>query len=80
VGLRAVGDQVEPSEPRLLFRRDGLFTNWDVWGNGWDLASDGRLLVREGPVQPPAAHLNVVLNFGALAAQRASREQSSPAQ
>ncbi len=70
VGIRATGDVVEPSEPRLLFHRDGLFTTWDVWGPGWDLGRDGRLLVWEGPAQPPAAQLRVITGLGALAAQK----------
>ena len=77
IGLRITGDAVEPSEPQLLFRRDGLFTTWDVWGNGWDLGRDGRLLVWEGPVQPPAGHLNVITGLGVLAEQR-SGSRGSP--
>lgn len=72
IGLRITGDVIEPSEPQLLFRRDGLFTTWDVWGNGWDLGRDGRLLVWEGPEQPPAGHLNVITGLGVLAARRSS--------
>ena len=72
VGLQINGDVVEATEPRLLFLRDGLFTTWDVWGNGWDLGRDGRLLVWEGPAQPPAARLNVITNLGELAAQKSS--------
>jgi hypothetical protein len=68
--VRVAGDAIDGSEPRLLFERDGLFTTWDVWGNGWDIGRDGRFLVWQEPVQPPAPQLRVITNLGALAAQR----------
>ena len=71
IDLRIDGELVEPSEPRFLFRREGLFTSWDVWGNGWDLGRDGRLLVWEGPVQPSTNHLKVITNVGVQAARQA---------
>jgi hypothetical protein len=70
VKLRIVGDAVDASKPRLLFQRDGLFTTWDVWGSGWDVGRDGRLLVWQEPAQSPALHLSVITNLGRLAAQR----------
>ena len=71
VDVHITGNVIEASEPRLLFQRDGLFTTWDVWGNGWDIGRDGRLLVWQELGQVPATHLNVITNLGALAAQRA---------
>ena len=47
-----------------------LFTTWDVWGNGWDVGRDGRLLVWQEPEQSPAFHLRVITNLGTLADQR----------
>jgi hypothetical protein len=71
VDVRITGDVVEASEPRLLFQRDGLFTTWDAWGNGWDVGRDGRLIVWQELRQAPATHLKVITNLGELAAQRA---------
>jgi hypothetical protein len=68
--VRVTGDAVDGSEPRLMFERDGLFTTWDVWGNGWDIGLDGRFLVVHEPTQPSAPQLRVITNLDALAAQR----------
>jgi serine/threonine-protein kinase len=76
VDVRIAGDAVDASEPRLLFQRDGLFTTWDVWGNGWDVGRDGRLLVWQEPAQSPAFHLKVITNLGKLAAERVGAEPS----
>jgi hypothetical protein len=70
VGIRTSGESVEASEPRLLFERDGLFTTWDVWGNGWDIGRDDRLLVWQGPDQSPTTRLKVITNIGGLAEQK----------
>jgi serine/threonine-protein kinase len=70
VDVRIAGDTVDASEPRMLFQRDGLFSTWDDWGNGWDIGRDGRLLVWQKPAQPPASHLKVITNLGQLAAKR----------
>jgi serine/threonine-protein kinase len=71
VDVHITGGVIDASEPRLLFQRDGLFTTWDTWGNGWDIGRDGRLLVWQELGQAPATHLKVITNLGALAAQRA---------
>jgi serine/threonine-protein kinase len=70
VDVRVTGDAVEGSEPRLLFQRDGLFTTWDVWGNGWDIGPDGRILVWQERAQSPAYQLRAITNVGKLAADR----------
>lgn len=75
VDVRMEGDVADASEPRRLFQRDGLFTTWDVWGNGWDLGPDGRFLVWQEPAQMPASYLKVITNLGRLATQRVGAEQ-----
>jgi len=70
--VRVTGDAVDGSKPRLMFERDGLFTTWDVWRNGWDIGHDGRFLVVHEPAQPSAPQLRVITNLEALAAQRFS--------
>jgi hypothetical protein len=70
VHVRITGDDIDASEPRVLFQGSGLFTTWDLWGNGCDIGPDGRLLVwREAP-QPPARALKVITNVAKLAADR----------
>ena len=64
------GASVESAQPRLLFRHDGLATTWDVWGTGWDVAPDGRLLLWQPPAQAPGRQLNVITNLPALLAAR----------
>jgi serine/threonine-protein kinase len=64
------GASVEGAEPRFLFQHDGLATTWDVWGTGWDVAPDGRLLLWQPPAQAPSRQLNVITNFPALVAAR----------
>lgn len=74
VDVRMAADTIDASEPRMLFRRDGLFTTWDDWGNGWDVGRDGRLLVWQKPAQSPGSHLEVITSIGRLAAQRVGAE------
>jgi hypothetical protein len=64
---------VESAEPRLPFQHDGLATTWGVWGTGWDVAPDGRLLLWQLPAQAPNRQLNVITHFPALVGARVKR-------
>ena len=64
------GESVKSEEPQLLFEHDGLATTWDVWGTGWDIAPDGRVLLWRLPAQAPGRQLNVITNLPALVAAR----------
>jgi hypothetical protein len=70
VDVRIRGASIEGAEPRFLFQHDGLATTWDVWGTGWDIAPDGRVLLWQPPAQVPSRQLNVITNFPALVAAR----------
>jgi serine/threonine-protein kinase len=65
------GASVETSEPRFLFKHDGLATTWDLGvGGAWDVAPNGRLLLWQPQAQAPSRQLNVITNFAALVAAR----------
>ena len=70
VTVRTAGDAIEASEPRVLFQHDGLFTTWDVWGMGWDVGPDGRLLVWRAPAPSAAPVLRAITQLPAFVAQR----------
>jgi serine/threonine-protein kinase len=72
VDVKTRGGSVESAEPRFLFQHDGLATTWDIWGTGWDVAPDGRILLWQGPAQVPSRQLSVITNLPALVAARVS--------
>jgi dipeptidyl aminopeptidase/acylaminoacyl peptidase len=70
VDIRTRGASVESTQPRFLFQHDGLATTWDIWGTGWDVAPDGRVLLWQAPAQLPSRQLNVITNLPALVSAR----------
>ena len=68
VRLQFKGTDVEALPPERLFQHEGLFTTWDTWGGGWDLAPDGRLILLQGPTQSPSRQLHAITNVDQLIA------------
>jgi hypothetical protein len=64
------GATADSAAPRFLFQHDGLATTWDIWGTGWDVAPDGRLLLWQPMTQMPSRQLNVITHFPVLVAAR----------